>query len=288
MKKLIFVGGIIAIFFTQSCQETIPEGLVLSQPFASVDSDYIITTIPTAQLKNILIEEFTGVTCSNCPKGAVDLAKIEVANAPRVLVAKIHNNVQAKPIKVTDPDLRCNDADAIASALGFVAKPSAAIDRLQNVGADYTFSISALAGIVSTQLTKTTPVNINISKLVIADTVNLETRLTFTDTTSKKLSYNIYLLEDDVEATQDSFDVANLSKIEIEDYLHEKILRKSITPVNIGTALPDVLQQIGKVYLRSIQFTKPSGVIKINNCTILVFVQNRETKEIIHCQKLKL
>jgi hypothetical protein len=290
MKKIFFTIAIGVIIGIQGCKEEIPAGLVLAQTFVSVDSEYVTSTIPAAQLKNILIEEFTGVTCSNCPKGSVELKAIELANVPRVLVAKIHNNVQAIPIKSTDPDLRCTDADAIATSLGFVAKPSAAVDKLLNSGTDYTFSISSVAGKISTQLVKPTQVNIILAKLVNAtlDSVNIVAEFTFTDTTSKKLAYNIYLLEDDVEATQDSFIVATLQKFEIEGYKHEKILRKTITPAIVGTSFPDVVQQAGKVYIRALKFAKPSNVINLNNCLLLVFVHDRDTKEVLHCQEIHL
>jgi hypothetical protein len=290
MKKIFFTIATIAMIGIQSCKEEIPAGLVLSQTFVSVDSEYVTSTIPTAQLKNILIEEFTGVTCSNCPKGSVDLKAIELANAPRVLVAKLHNNVQAVPKKPTDPDLRCADADAIASSLGFVAKPSAAVDKLLRTGTDYTFGISSVAGKITTQLVKKTPVNINLAKLIntALDTIHIAATFTFTDTTSKKLAFNIYLLEDDVEATQDSFIVATLQNFEIESYKHEKILRKVITPAIVGTSFPDVVQQAGKVYIRALQFVKPSNVINLNNCLLLVFVHDRDSKEVLHCQEIHL
>jgi hypothetical protein len=290
MKKIIYALTIAASLALASCEENIPTGLVLSQPFVSHDSEYVTTTIPTVQAKCVLIEEFTGVTCSNCPKGSVDLKAIEDANAPRVLVAKVHSNLQATPIKGTDPDLRCDDANTLATSLGLQAKPSAAVDRLLNSGNDYTFLINQVGGKVTAQLAKPTPVNINLAKLVNAtlDTINLAVTFTFIDTTSRKLAYDIYLLEDDVEATQDSFDVANLKTLEIEGYKHEKILRKSITPAFVGTAFPDILQPIGKVYIRALQFAKPSNVLNLNNCLLLVFVHDVDTKEAIHCQQIHL
>jgi hypothetical protein len=290
MKKIIYALAIAASVALASCEENIPTGLVLSQPFVSHDSEYVTTTIPTAQAKNVLIEEFTGVRCSNCPKGTADLRIIENTYAPRVLVAKIHSVLQATPIKNTDPDLRCPDADALAVALGLQAKPAASADRLLNSGNDYTFGINQIGGKVSTQLTKQTPVNINLDKLVNAtlDTINLAATFIFTDTTSRKLAFNIYLLENKVITHQDSFDVVSLSTLEIEEYEHEEVLRKSITPSFVGTAFPDILQPRGKVYIRALQFSKPSNVLNLSNCTLLVFIHDRDTKEAIHCQQIHL
>ena len=140
------------------------------------------------------------------------------------------------------------------------------------------------------QLAKPTPVNISLEKLVNAtlDTINLAATFIFTDTTSRKLAFNIYLLENKVITHQDSFDVVSLSTLEIEEYEHEEVLRKSITPSFIGTAFPDILQPIGKVYIRALQFPKPSNVLNLNNCTLLVFVHDVDTKEAIHCQQIHL
>lgn len=81
MKKIIYALAIAASLALASCEENIPTGLVLSQPFVSHDSEYVTTIIPTAQAKNVLIEEFTGVRCSNCPNGAIVLKNIQTANA---------------------------------------------------------------------------------------------------------------------------------------------------------------------------------------------------------------
>jgi hypothetical protein len=289
MKKIIYALTIAASLALASCEENIPTGLVLSQPFVSHDSEYVTTIIPTAQAKNVLIEEFTGVRCSNCPNGAIVLKNIQTANAPRVLVAKAHVGNYGIPIK-TDLDLRNPDATTLSSSLGMQTQPSAAVDRQLNTGTDYTFSINQVSGKVISQLAKPTPVNISLEKLVNAtlDTINLAATFIFTDTTSRKLAFNIYLLENKVITHQDSFDVVSLSTLEIEEYEHEEVLRKSITPSFIGTAFPDILQPIGKVYIRALQFPKPSNVLNLNNCTLLVFVHDVDTKEAIHCQQIHL
>jgi Outer membrane protein Omp28 len=289
MKNIITSLAIGTILLATSCEEKIPAGLILKQTIIAKDSTYIDANIPAAQPKNILIEEFTGVTCSNCPKGAVDLKAIEVANAPRILVAKIHSSLQAIPID-DDVDLRCADADALAASLGLQAKPSASVDRLQNSGSDYTFFIPAVSGKVAAQLPKKSFVNITLVKELntTKDSITLSATLTFTDTTSRKLAYQIYVLEDDVETKQDSVSTVNAQKYVIEKYIHEKVLRKTITPAFVGTSLPDTLHEKGRVYLRGLQFVKPSNVLKIDHCVVLVFVNDRLTNEVIQCQEIHL
>jgi hypothetical protein len=272
-----------------SCTENIPAGLILKPTTIAKDTSYTTSTIPAPQLKNVLIEEFTGVRCPNCPKGASDLKVIQLANAPRVLIAKAHVGNFALPI-LNDVDLRCDDATNLYTILGQGGQPSAAVDRLLNSGTNFTHNIPNVGGLVAKQLAKPTPVNISIAKLINAnkDSISLESTFIFTDTTSRRLAFNVYFLENKVVTHQDSFDVITLKTIEIEEYEHEEIIRKSITPSFVGTPFPEGLQAKGQVYVRGLQFAKPANVIYINNCVLLVFVHDRDTKEAIHCQQIDL
>jgi hypothetical protein len=58
-------------------------------------SDYMDNEYPefgdnSNQLQNILIEDYTGHTCNNCPNAAITADEIEAANPDRVFVAAVH------------------------------------------------------------------------------------------------------------------------------------------------------------------------------------------------------
>jgi Outer membrane protein Omp28 len=285
MKKSIIILGL--AFIINSCvKEQPPAGLNITQTIIQKDSTYITASIPAKQIKNVLLEELTGVRCANCPVGAAIIKGIETANAPRVIVAKLHSNFLADPIKATDPDLRTDDAQTLSTSLSNSgAKPSSGVDRIYNsVNEPYVFVVGSVAGKVASQLAKATIVNIELEKQLNAtkDSITLASKLTFTEATSRKLAYHIYCLENDVEAAQDSLGV------EIDGYIHEEILRKCITPAFVGENLPDGPTAAGRVYIRAAQFPKPTKVININNCVMVVFITDRDTKEVLQVQKIHL
>jgi Outer membrane protein Omp28 len=290
MKKYILLAALYVSLLWIGCKEKIPAGLILQATSIAKDTSYISNIIPAAQLKNVLLEEFTGVTCSNCPTATQQIISLQNQYNPRLLVVKIHSNLQAKPIEPTDPDFRNSDADNLATSFNLASKPSAGIDRLPNGTANYCHPIASLSNKIINQLSKPTPINIELSKQINAtlDSITLTTMFTFNTSTTDKYRYHIYLLENDVEATQDSFWVSTLKTVPIEGYKHEEILRKCITPVFVGTPLPDSSQVAGRVYKKSMQFAKPTNVLNINNGEIVVLITDEATKEVIHCQRIAL
>ena len=67
MKKILFSFSAIALLLS-SCKEQIPGGLILNS-LISADTTYVVSQIETPQEKKIVIEELTGVLCTNCPAG---------------------------------------------------------------------------------------------------------------------------------------------------------------------------------------------------------------------------
>jgi hypothetical protein len=290
MKKYFFIIGSISSLLWYGCKEKVPAGVVLNTESIAKDTSYITTTIPVSQVKNVLLEEFTGVKCANCPQANEKIKQLQLQHKPRLLVVKIHSNLLAQPVKTTDPDFRCDDANSLKNGFGEVSKPSAGIDRVLNAENKLFHQVPLITGPLDVQQAKTTPINIVLANSLNAtkDSITITAEMTFTTASTNKYMYHLYVLENDVEATQDSFDVVSFKTIEIEGYKHEEIFRKSITPVFIGSPLPDSTQVPGRVYRKIIQFAKPSNVISINNAEVVFFITDAVTKEIIHSQHIKM
>src|SRR4051812_34556054 len=89
MKKLIFALGLAALSFA-GCKER--TDLVNYRPESEslyIDSSYQGADT-AAQLKNILIEDFTGVRCPNCPKSHQRAEKIADSFPGRIAITAIH------------------------------------------------------------------------------------------------------------------------------------------------------------------------------------------------------
>ena len=80
----------IAYCFFHSCKEVGPDINLHGNQNAILDTTYIESPVATAEVKNVVIEEFTGVRCPNCPQGHVIIANIKAANPNRIVAVSLH------------------------------------------------------------------------------------------------------------------------------------------------------------------------------------------------------
>lgn len=293
MKKILSILSLAIV--VASCKEQFPAGLQLVGGGKQVgDTTYILPTIPAAQLKNILVEEFTGVRCANCPEATASLKAIQKATPNRIFVAKFHTGTLAVPVKSTDPDFRIPQAVTIDNALGGAAQgqPAAVINRIKNQATgkfSNTYSSGKWPLLINQELVEPTIVNLTLDKKVTGQDIQAICTFTFTDTTSEQLSYCLYLTESKVEAEQDSTYLSGgFPTVVGIPYEHEEIFRFTPTPEFIGANLPSGLQEKGRHYVKVINFTKPSNVINLSNCHLVLFVQNANTKKVLQTTEIPL
>ncbi|MFM9055225.1 MAG: Omp28-related outer membrane protein, partial [Bacteroidota bacterium] len=84
----------------------------------------------TAQLKNAILEEFTGINCVYCPDGHKIASQITAANPGRAFAVNIHTGGFATP-SAGQPDFRTADGNAIAAipGMGITGYPQGAVSR---------------------------------------------------------------------------------------------------------------------------------------------------------------
>jgi len=92
----------------------------------SLIAQEIVVTSP--QLKNIILEEYTGINCPYCPYGHQEAEAIYAANPDRVAVINIHTGYYAIPDD-GQPDFRTDFGSALASEASVSGYPSASVNR---------------------------------------------------------------------------------------------------------------------------------------------------------------
>ena len=113
--QLVIVGLIMTLL--PSCEETIIE----IPPISNECSD-----------KVLLIEELSGVSCPNCPKGTTALNEILAIFPGKVVAYAIHGDFLAEPKSGSKYDFRTSEGAAQEQFLEpWRGKPAAAIDRFK-------------------------------------------------------------------------------------------------------------------------------------------------------------
>lgn len=278
MKKIFFYSLLIpvaAISF-YSCKEICPGVDFTPVDETLLDTTYVTSTIPTAQKKAVLIEDYTGVACTNCPTSHAAIEAI-ISSHPddTICVAGIHNyGVPALPGSTEDYEYDENNQEKIGFDVydflgGVNAWPTGIIDR-KDFGEPlgiYDLSPATYATYVDQDLTLTPPCNISVEEVSLDENHVLTIKVTviYTQEVDTVNHLTIYLTESGlINPQQSDPDV-------IEDYVHNFVLRDALTPV-AGVPLDDALTP-GRVFEKEFKYTvDPSWVP--GNIEIIAFVGN--------------
>ena len=291
MKRLnqIVVASIFALVFF-SCEEVGPFiDFTHDQPIKTgidvsdvvlVDTTFVDANLQTADDKNVLIEEFTGVRCPNCPDGSILAENLAAQSNGRLQIISIHSGFFATPYP-GEPDLEIQQGTNIESLLGgAVNYPSASINRF-DAGIGFISSSTTWEADINNEYNKTSPVNIIISNNFDEETregvVKISTHFIGQFSDNYKLS--IMLLESNIIQTQDvNGDVT-------PDYNHKHVLRDMLTPFDgeLWTNAP----QAGFTRIKDFKYGPLPADFEISSLEIVAFVTNADNLYVEQVEHLK-
>lgn len=133
MNKVAIYGIVmmVAASMLPSCKEVGPDINLGNNQNVVADTTYVESPTATAEQKNVVIEEFTGVRCPNCPQGHVIINTLKTQNPDRIVAVSLHPiNSLGAPYSFSPMDFRSDDAQSLFDYLGQIGlQPAAAIDR---------------------------------------------------------------------------------------------------------------------------------------------------------------
>lgn len=269
-----------AIYLT-SCKEDGPIILLEEAETPLVDTTYVVDNVPEAEQKVVLMEEFTGVRCTNCPIGHAKVAELYAAHGERFIAIGVHSNFLGAPYEGNE-DFRTESANSLNNALGPVnGKPSAFIDRRvfpSNQTRDI-INPDLWTGFVAQQLAATTPLNLDLEIVEINENerlVRYRTTLTYTEN-AQAHNLGFAITENNLIAAQ-----LNAGTV-IEDYNHQHVLRKYITPI-MGIPLAIDLE-MGRVIIKEFELEVPLEW-NIDNLELIAFIR-ASNDEIVQAKMAK-
>lgn len=252
MKKVLLAVGISAMGIL-SCKEKAPLIQLTAAP-PKVDSTYILSSVPAAEPHNILIENFTGATCSNCPAAHDILLALDSQYVGRINIVSMHvlDFPQTRPPEHAKYDFRTQLATDVEASVyqSLLAMPVAGIDRLP-VGqtADqrpYQIYRNVWNSVVSDRLNIVDSINMALTSSFDAGTnkATINVKVTFLQPVKAAQNLSIAVVEDgfiDVQEFPTGFDDA---------YHFDDIFRGMVTSGALGdTVLPSIaVKEPGRVY----------------------------------------
>lgn len=281
MIKSLAVIVICAVLF-ESCKEKSP--LISFGSPLSVDTTFIISPVPSAEAHNVLIEEFTGQSCPNCPSAHETVKGIVAAHPGRVNVIALYkyNFPQTKPPTGSKYDLRdtaaTEIADKVYSSVGYM--PSAGIDRIRS-GGSILLTTALWASVFSSALATENAVNLKITSTwdTSLQQATIVAVITYTKAVSSLQNLSIAIVEDGMVDKQDyPANDPNFPSGVDDNYVFTNVLRGVITSSPWGDPiLPNITaKEAGRVSQRVYKY-KPkvkSPAIVPARCRIIAFVNN--------------
>jgi hypothetical protein len=235
-----------------------------------LDSSYINNTISGAQLKNVLLEDYTGVRCDNCPNAQNRANLIIGANPGRVSELAIHTTSLAVPYS-GHQDFRTRNGESLVNYLGMpTSLPGGDVDRKIFAGNTSTIlTYTNWQSYVSSELGLGSIVNMDI----ISKTYNLATRkleikvaAAFTQSSNKQYYMSVAITESGMKDWQ-----ITINGID-SNYAFENVMRNIILPYN-GLKIADAPPK-GMTYVVKFSTIIPNEW-NADNCKVVAFVHQR-------------
>lgn len=242
------------------------------------DGGPVVETPVSEQKKQVLVEEFSGVKCVNCPAGSDAIQVLAGIYGEQLVAVSIHAGFFSTPYPENRYDFQTQNGYALLDYLGQpLGFPTAVINRKQFPGQDalqlnqreWAGAIAAeLEGEPSVKIDIQNTFDVNTRLLQVAVDLYIQERI---DEEDVRLS--VLVMEDNIE----DFQLTPEGKI--GDYLHRHVFREMLTDYR-GVQLTETLLP-GEKISRGFQMTLPEAW-RVEHCTVVAFVNlNGGVKEIL-------
>lgn len=234
------------------------------------------------QQRQVLIEEFTGVRCVNCPAGSQAIETLLGIHGERLIAVSIHAGFFSPPYDSAS-EFRTPEGNNLLNYLGSpLGFPTAVVNRRKFAGEEnLQIGQGKWAGYIAEELLAPPTVKIGLTRTYDAATRRLEltSKLFVQETiTGEDLRLSVMLLESGPVGRQLT------PQGEQADYVHKHVLRTMLSPYD-GSPIDEPFTS-GAEITRTFNYTIPDGWVA-EKCRLVVFVsRNSGTKDVLQAHEI--
>lgn len=259
-----------------------------------------------ALTQNVLIEDYTGQYCGNCPRAAHMADSMRQKYPGRVIVTEVHvtdyfaaPRLPHFPIDFRVPDLTQPLPNTLVSSaitqafdLDNRGLPQGAVNRSPFTAAnnDPVATFSLWPGVVTTQLALAPTVELRTTLLYNRTTRLLRLKAAtkyLTSMTGRNMRLGITVVEDSLMGAQKDYSlnrVANPDQI-TDNYEHHNVMRAALAGT-FGT-LQIAGPAAGQQFSNYLGYTLPAAW-NDRHCSVIVYVADADTRQIVQVIQTKL
>ncbi len=286
MKYILKVWALLfAVIALQSCDKVNPpykETINVAPPPSTLTS------------RKVLVEDYTGHTCGNCPAATRILYNdLKPVYGDNLIIMAIHAGGFATPYPQTAPyytyDFRTTEGTTLDTDFGIslAGNPNGMVNR-REVNGSLILPSTKWVTEVGNVLNDTTPSPVN---LVITNDYNSTTRnlttdveMEFTSTLSGTHKLCVFMVEDSIINWQKDYQNTSVPGNNVQDYVHREVFRGSMNGA-YGEAVIGTAE--GDVSTLSYSFSLPAAW-NDQKVSIITYLYRDDTKEIIQVEQKEI
>lgn len=239
----------------------------------------IAPIVPPLGDRKVLVEEFTGVRCVNCPSGAAELENLKSIYGDRLVIVSIHAGDFAPPYTDSKYDFRTSEGSALETWLGApLGYPTAVVNRKKFDGQQSLQTTKAnWAGLIANESKTPSVLNLAVEKKYTKDTrdLTMTIKLVPTEKLPEDVRLSVFLTENDV------IDAQETPQGKKSDYKHSHVLRRVLSGDAKGLVLNGALSWSGT--------TKIPANWVAEKCQIVVLAhRGGDMKDVLQVSEVKL
>ncbi|MCR4827087.1 MAG: Omp28 family outer membrane lipoprotein [Bacteroidales bacterium] len=236
---------------------------------------------PDEVYRKILVEEFTGHRCTNCPQGHQTLESLHQQYGDTLVTVGIHYGALAKPFgSMFSYDFRTEVGNQIGDAFSIDGIPAAIVNRVdKNGGWPREQWASVLRDVDRSKVSAA--VQLINEYDVASKTLKANVKVTTLKAIDHQLRLILFVVEDDIVKPQKD------GNQDIENYVHNHVLRCALTDA-FGFVLTNGSWNPGdsETYAASISFDGHDWIPE--NCQVVAALLDPITSEVLQVEKAKV
>lgn len=276
MKKIFLFLSVVACFY--ACDK-------IEGPYIDEDS-YIPVTVEFEELdfgsvyRKVLIEDYTGHTCVNCPTGHAKLDELHGIYGDTLVAIGVHAGNFAVPTVNMPANFATEVGNQWCNDFEVQAFPSAIVNRVKY--GSYFFSPVGSWNNAIMQVDRS-KLYAAIQLLPSGDDSRMiaNAKVTIMEDITDPVQLNVLLIEDGIVAPQ-----LTATGV-VPDYVHNHVLRASFNGPYGKQLTDNGMVENGKAYTRAYALDwNPQW--KRENCSLVAILLNMNTKEVLQVEKIDL
>lgn len=230
--------------------------------------------LTSAPVRRLLLEDFTGVRCTNCPRAQQTAKQLAQMHPGRISLVALHGTGNFnRPYRENQYDFRLEAAQTLLENLGGRGSlPIGTVNRASLEG-EILYLDNQWPKMVSDQINTSAALTLRL--WTSYDPSSREAILTvrghWAQTLDENLNLTVYVVENGlVDYQKDGVD-------KVPDYKHEHVLRTIVTPSS-GQALAQGGFEAQQVFVRELRLDMNAGWVA-ENCRVVAFVHRSRTDQ---------